>query len=372
MSNLEPETKNYFVMKKKIKSIFEMRHFLKDAGKVPGALEAEATTTKPAKIREIQYNSELFEARQPEDPTGILPATDSSVCHWIDIAGLSNIQTIQQLGNTFDIHHLTLEDIINTDQLPKCESTGEQLFFTLKFPLYHEQTDALELRHISLILSGPNLLSLQEGNQDLLHPIKERIRQSQGRVRKRNTEYLLYALIDYIVDQYFFIMDMIRDDIERTEDQLIDEPEIDHIQKIHHIKKRIVYLRKYLTSLTKAVNQLLGSEIQFSDTHIKVYLRDIYDHTLHISEALITSKDLQTNLLEMNMANVNNSMNRVMKTLTVVATIFIPLTFVVGIYGMNFQYMPELNWKYGYPSVLAAMLAIALIMLWWMKRKDWL
>lgn len=359
-------------MKKRIKSIFEMRHFLKKAGKIPGELEVEGTTREPATIGQIRYNSGTFESNPPEASAGILPDTDTSRCHWIDLIGLGDIQTIQQLGKNFNLHPLTLEDIINTDQLPKCESSEEQLFLTLKFPLYHQESDALELRHISLILTGPNLLSMQEGKQDLLLPIKERIRQDRGKIRKGNTEYLLYALIDYIIDQYFFIMDTLRDDIERTEDMLIDYPETNHIQKIHRIKKRIVYLRKYLTSLTKAVSQLQGSEVQFADAKIKVYFRDIYDHTLHINEALVTSKDLQTTLLEMNMSNVNNSMNRVMKTLTVVATIFIPLTFMVGIYGMNFQYMPELNWKYGYPAVMALMLVIAAIMILWIKRKKWI
>jgi magnesium transporter len=270
------------------------------------------------------------------------------------------------------MHPLTLEDMINTDHLPKFESSENQLFFTMKFPYYHRNTDFLELRHISLVLSGVNLLSFQEGNEDLLAPIRERIQKNQGRIRKRNTEYLLYALVDYIVDQYFFIMDMIRDDIEKTEDLLMDEPDQNHIQKIHQIKKRIVYLRKYLTSLTKAVSGMQSSEIQFSDPQVKIYIRDIYDHTLHINEALVTSKDLQTTLLEMNMSNVNHSMNRVMKTLTVVATIFIPLTFVVGIYGMNFQYMPELTWQYGYPAVLTTMVVIAAVMLLWMRKKDWI
>jgi len=348
-----------------------MRHFLKKAGKIPGDLEVEETTREPAIINEIRYNQD-FESTQPGDFSSIRPDTDTSLCHWTNIIGLGDIDTIKQMGKTFNIHHLTLEDTINTDHLPKCESSGEQLFFTLKFPLYHTNTDHLELRHISLILTGTNLLSLQEGNQDLLLPIKARIRDNRGRIRKGNTEYLLYALIDYIVDQYFFVMDMIRDDIEQTEDMLIDEPETNHIQKIHRIKKRIVYLSKYLTSLMKAVNQLQGSEIQFTDPHIKMYMRDVYDHTLHINEALVTSKDLQTTLLEMNISNVNNSMNRVMKTLTVVATIFIPLTFIVGIYGMNFQYMPELNFKYGYPLILSAMLVIAIVMIFWMKRKNWI
>ena len=358
-------------MKKKIKSLFEMRHFLRSAGKIPGALEMEETLVKTATIEEIRYNSDTLESFRPEAATGLMPVTDPNLCRWLDITGLGDIQTIQQLGNNFNIHFLTLEDIINTDQLPKFESSENQMFFTLKFPLYQKENDLLELRHVSLILTGSNLLSLQEGNQDLLAPIKERIRQAQGKIRKRNTEYLLYALIDYIIDQYFFIMDMIRDDIEKTEDQLIDEPDINHIQQIHRIKKRIVYLRKYLTSLTKAVNQLQSNEVQFSDNHIKIHLQDINDHILHINEALLTSKDLQTTLLEMNMANVNNSMNRVMKTLTVVASIFIPLTFLAGIYGMNFQNMPELQWKYGYPSVLVLMLTIAVGMVIWMKRKEW-
>lgn len=359
-------------MKKKIKSIFEMGFFLRKAGKIPGDIEVEEASREPSTVEEIRYNHAHFESNGIRDSSALTPETDTSVCRWINIVGLRDATTVEKLGLNFNMHPLTLEDMINTDHLPKFESSENQLFFTMKFPYYHRNTDFLELRHISLVLSGVNLLSFQEGNEDLLAPIRERIQKNQGRIRKRNTEYLLYALVDYIVDQYFFIMDMIRDDIEKTEDLLMDEPDQNHIQKIHQIKKRIVYLRKYLTSLTKAVSGMQSSEIQFSDPQVKIYIRDIYDHTLHINEALVTSKDLQTTLLEMNMSNVNHSMNRVMKTLTVVATIFIPLTFVVGIYGMNFQYMPELSWKYGYPAVVSAMVAIAVVMIFWMRRKDWI
>ena len=363
--------KNLTAMKTKIKSLFEMRYFLKKAGKVPGDLGSEEATFEPSKIEWLQYNRESFHKQMISRDEDIRASNGENQCNWLDVIGLGDIQTIQKVGTTFSIHSLTLEDIINTDHLPKCELSEEHLFFTLKYPIYYEQDDILALKHVSLILSGQHLLTLQEGNEDHLVSIKNRIQNAQGKIRMKNTEYLFYALIDYIVDQYFYIMDMIRDDIEETEDMLIDDPETDHIQKIHLIKKRIVYLRKYITSLNKAVNVLQNKEVKFADKNIKVFLKDVYDHTFHINESLVTSKDLQTTLLEMNMANMSNTMNRVMKTLTIVATIFIPLTFVVGIYGMNFQHMPELQWRYGYPAVLAFMLLIVSGMVVLMKRKKW-
>jgi magnesium transporter len=358
-------------MKKKIKSIFEMRYFIRKAGKLPGHLEQEYATFEPASVEMIRYNKDHFSREPVKETAFIEKPMDQSLCNWIDIVGLQDMETIQQLGRKFSLHALTLEDIINADHLPKCEFTEEQLFFTLKYPQYDARNDELTLKHISLILSDHYLLTIQEGRQDLLEPIKKRIEHAQGKVRAQNIEYLFYALTDFIVDQYFFIMDMIRDQIEDTEDLMIDEPETNHIQRIHLIKKRIVYLRKFISSLNKAVAVMQGQEIRFNDENIKFYMRDIYDHTVHINEALTTSKELQTTLLEMNMANISNSMNRVMKTLTIVATIFIPLTFLVGIYGMNFQNMPELTWQYGYPAVWGAILTIALIMIFYMKRKDW-
>ncbi|MBS3768745.1 MAG: magnesium/cobalt transporter CorA [Bacteroidales bacterium] len=358
-------------MKKKVKSLFEMRHFLKKAGKVPGELESEKTAYEPASVELIRFHKDHFDHEAIKETGELNASLDTSTCNWINVLGLNDIQTIQNLGNAFDIHSLTLEDIINTDHLPKCEISEDHLFFTLKYPIYDYQKDTLELRHISLILSNHYLITLQEGREDLLTAIRERIKNSKGKVRQKNIEYLSYIIIDYIVDQYFYLMDTIRDHIEATEDLLIDEPEENHIQKIHLIKKQIVYLRKYITSLNKAVNALLNNEMSFLDENVKIYIRDVYDHTIHINESLMTSKELQTTLLEMNMANVSNSMNRVMKTLTIVASIFIPLTFVAGIYGMNFQYMPELQWKYGYPAVLGAMTAIALVMLVYMRRKKW-
>ncbi|MGM0530581.1 MAG: magnesium/cobalt transporter CorA [Bacteroidota bacterium] len=359
-------------MKKKVKSLFEMRHFLKRAGKVPGELESEKRSAyEPSSVELIRFHKDYFGHNAIKNSDKLDASIDTGMCNWINVIGLSDIQTIQDLGNSFTIHPLTLEDIINTDHLPKCEFSEDHLFFTLKYPVYESNNDFLELRHISLILSNHYLITLQEGNENYLAAIRERIKNSKGKVRQKNIEYLFYLMIDFIVDQYFYIMDTIRDNIEATEDLLIDEPEENHIQEIHLIKKRIVYLRKYITSLNKSVNTLLNNEMSFLDENVKIYIRDVYDHTNHINESLMTSKELQTTLLEMNMANVSNSMNRVMKTLTIIASIFIPLTFVAGIYGMNFQYMPELQWKYGYPAVLVIMLIIALIMLVYMKRKSW-
>ncbi|MFP4619999.1 MAG: magnesium/cobalt transporter CorA [Bacteroidales bacterium] len=358
-------------MKKKVKSLFEMRHFLKKAGKVPGELESIETSTEPSTVELVRFNKDYFSHEAIKETAQLIKLTDTGMCNWINVLGLGDTQVIQNLGNSFAIHPLTLEDITNTDHLPKCEISENQLFFTLKYPLYDEKKDQLELQHISLILSSHYLITLQEGNEDHLAPILERIKNARGKVKQKNTDYLFYVMIDYIVDQYFYVMDNIRDKIEETEDLLIDKPEENHIREIHLIKKHIVYLRKYITSLNKAVTALLNNETSLPDENVKIYIRDVYDHAIHINEALMTSKDLQTTLLEMNMANVSNSMNRVMKTLTIVASIFIPLTFIAGVYGMNFRYMPELDWTYGYPAVLSLMLVMALAMVVYMKRKKW-
>ncbi|MFO8235091.1 MAG: magnesium/cobalt transporter CorA [Bacteroidales bacterium] len=353
----------------KIRKLFDIRYFLKKVGQIPGDIHFDNTTEEQSShIELIHYNQSSIDLETIDQSGEISVISDNN--NWIKIVGLKDHQVVKQIGEKFNVHSLILEDVLNTDHLPKVEFSQHHLFFTLKLPVV-EHNDFLEFKHVSLIVGTNYLITLQEGNSDLLRDIGRRMQLSTGRIREKSIMYLFYSIIDYIVDQYFLLMDNIREQIELAEDTIVDNPSSNHISEIQEIKKQIVMLRKYVNSLNKAVYKLINDENKFIDRPLRLFFNDVYDHILHLNEQLNTFKELQVALLEINMANINNSMNHVMKTLTVIASIFIPLTFLAGIYGMNFSFMPELNWHYGYPAALALMLFVAIVMLLFMKRKNW-
>ena len=352
----------------KIKNLFETKLFFKKTGKVPGYIQGDYEAAGDTSIQFINYNQEEYDIQPVENVNQVSLIPDNN--NWIKIKGLKDYNTIKKVGEMYNIHSLILEDVLNTDHLPKFEFSQHHMFFTFKLPSFDNE-DMVHLKHISVIAGANYLVTVQEGQTDNLEPILRRIENATGRVREKGIMYLFYSIIDFIVDQYFPLMEKLRDQIEQTEDEIIDEPHRNHIAEIQDIKKQIVLFRKYITSISKATYKLINEENKFLDRNIKLFFNDVFDHIKHLQEQLITFKEYQTTLLEINMSNLSNSMNRVMKTLTVVASIFIPLTFIAGIYGMNFTHMPELQWEYGYPAVLIIMLMVVIGMLLFMKRKEW-
>jgi magnesium transporter len=352
----------------KIKSLFETKKFFKKAGEIPGSLSEHPSYFKRASIQFLYYNQDNYGTQPVEEASEIALVPD--INNWINIVGLNDYEAIKKIGESFNIHSLILEDVLNTDHLPKFEFSQHHMFFTLKLPEIKEN-GVVELYHMSFIVGANYLITAQEGESDHLSMISDRIENFRGRVREKGIMFLFYSIIDYIIDQYFPLMEKLRDQIEDKEDLIIDYPHKNHIADIQEIKKHIVLLRKYITSTSKALYKLINEENKFIDRPIKLFFNDIYDHITHLQEQLDTFKEYQTTLLEMNMANISNNMNKVMKTLTIVASIFIPLTFIAGIYGMNFANMPELQWEYGYPVILILMAIVAIILVVFMKRKEW-
>jgi magnesium transporter len=352
----------------KLKNFLGTRKFLKKAGQIPGHISVNETTDSHTTIELFSYTHDDFK----ESAIETIQAQDLLPDHnnWIKVVGLKDYKAIKEMGATFNIHPLILEDVMNTDHLPKVEFSQHHLFFTLKLPIF-EEGELVELKHVSLIVGANYLITLQEGTIDNLSVMSDRIRDAAGRLREKGVMYLFYSIIDFIVDQYFQLMESLRDQIELTEDTIIDSPGKNHIDGIQEIKKKLVLFRKFVTSSKSAVYKLINVDNKFIDRPLRLFFNDVYDHIVHLNEQMDTFKEYQTTLLEMNMANISNSMNKVMKTLTVVAAIFIPLTFLAGIYGMNFTNMPELTWEYGYPAIMTIMLVIALVMLFIMKRKEW-
>lgn len=292
---------------------------------------------------------------------------------WLHIEGLHDIRLMEQMGDLYRLHPLTLEDILYTDQRPKMEDFGNYIYIVLKdFSLPPDMGGQLLPEQISVIFGPHFLISFQEKQNPLMEPIRERIRSARGRIRKAGTDYLAYTIIDAIVDQYFILLEKLGESIESLEDQLVTQPGRDTLHAIQNIKREMLYLRKSVWPLREAVSALQRTDSPLMDTATDLYLKDVYDHTIQIIDTVETYRDMLSGMLDIYLSSVSNRLNEVMKVLTIIATIFMPLTFLAGVYGMNFKYMPELEWHWGYFMVWGIMISVALSMIRYFKRKKWL
>jgi magnesium transporter len=309
-----------------------------------------------------------------EDLRGALQGQDKEEgVVWLHIAGLHDIGLMELLGSIYHLHPLTLEDILYTDQRPKIEDFGNYIYIVLKdFSLPLEADGQILPEQISVVF-GPNfLISFQERQSPLLEPIRERIRSARGRIRKTGTDYLAYTIIDAIIDQYFILLEKLGENVESLEDQLVANPGRDTLHSIQSIKREMLYLRKSVWPLREAISTLQRSDSPLVDTATALYLKDVYDHAIQIIDTIETYRDMLSGMLDIYLSSVSNRLNEVMKVLTIIATIFMPLTFLAGVYGMNFKYMPELEWRWGYFMVLGIMTTVALSMVLFFRRKKWL
>ena len=317
----------------------------------------------------ISYNAEQHEKFDQNTVDELLVKLKKDRVNWINLDGLSNPGIIEKLQNHFSFHSLVIEDILN-DQRPKSEEYEDYLFFTLKM-LYSIEGDKIEYEQISFVLGSNYLISFQEKAGDLFDPFRERIRLDQGRARKKKSDYLLYRLIDIIVDHYYVILDNIGDQVEEIEESVHSSSTANAFQKIQSIKKELIFLRKAVYPLREALSKLVKGESNFIEEENLRYFSDVYDHSVHLIDSLDTYKDLTSSLMDIHINTMNTKMNEVMKLLTIITTIFIPLSFIAGIYGMNFDVMPELRWRYGYPAVRVAMGGVCIGMLYYFKRRKW-
>lgn len=341
-------------------------------GQAPGSLIYTGVKVNDEKlIRFFQYNEDEVSFDKDFTCNEIIEKLDEKKVNWIHFYNLNQLEAIEKIGQHFDIHNLMLEDILNVEHLPKVEFSEKHVFFTLKI-LNFDEDYQLDQEHVSFILGDSYIISFKEQRGELFKPIRERIDKNIGKVRRKRADYLFYMLVDAIVDNYLLMLESLSKRIEELEDELIENPIKNNINEIHFIKKQLFSIRKQIFALRDAVSNLMKEEPQQVYESNYKYLRDIQDHVNFVFESIETFLEDQKSLMELNNSNMNNSMNQVMKTLTVVATIFIPLTFIAGIYGMNFQYMPELGLKWGYFGVLGFMALTVLLMIWYMKRKKWL
>jgi magnesium transporter len=346
----------------------------KKAGLSPGTLvHIGKKKIEKVGIRLIDYDEGQLQEKEPKAIEECFPFKDLPTVTWVNIDGLHDIQIMEKVGKHFNLHPLVMEDILNTEQRPKIEDFDDYIFIVLKMLYCDEGDDEIQAEQVSIILGSNFVLSFQEREGDIFNPLRERIRSGKGRVRKMGPDYLAYCLLDAIVDNYFVVLEKLGEQIEGMEEELVTNPTPETLQRIHNLKREMIFLRKSVWPLREVVSRLERGESELIKESTGIYLRDVYDHTIQVIDTIETYRDMLSGMLDIYLSSISNRMNQVMKVLTIIATIFIPLTFVAGIYGMNFQYMPELKWHWVYPwAFWLVMLGVAGVMLVYFKRKRWL
>lgn len=341
----------------------------KTSSRKPTPATHTATGSPNTLLELIAYSADQYD-RWTNDPVdSMLDRLHPNRVNWINVDGLHDSTILEKITAHFNLHPLLVEDVLN-DQRPKVEEYDDYLFVTLKM-LYQIDGFKVDYEQISFVLGSNYLISFQEKEGDIFDGFRERIQKDLGRVRKKGADYLLYRLIDVIVDHYYHVLDCLGEQIEEIEDVLAKGSTESTFKKIQHLKKELIYLRKVVYPLREAVNKLVKGENEFVDSENLRFFSDVYDHVIHLTDSLDTYKDLTSSLLDIHMNTQNNQLNQVIKVLTIISTIFIPLTFIVGVYGMNFKYMPELEWEYGYPLVWGIMIALMVAMAGYFRYKKW-
>jgi len=332
-----------------------------------GEIRAETT-----KITLFDFDKDRFQEKQIKSVREALPFRDEPSVTWINIDGLHEVEILKDLGDCFGLHPLVMEDILNTENRPKAEDYGNYVFLIANELHYDEKSHEIEKEQISIVFGHNFVLSFQEKEGDVFDPIRDRIRSNKGRVRKMGADYLAYVLLDSIVDNYFVILESLGENIEDLEETLVSDPTRQSADILHRLKREMISLRRSIWPLREVISGLQRSESPLIQKETGLYLRDVYDHTIQVIDTLESFRDMLSGMLDIYLTSVSNRMNQVMKVLTVIATIFMPLTFIAGVYGMNFKNMPELDWHWGYPLVWLIMLSIAGWMLYSFKKNNWL
>jgi magnesium transporter len=361
-------------MQKKIKRTTKFfKKASKKAGMSPGTLiHVGEQKIDKAKITLMNYDQDRLEEKILKRIEESFACKDSPPVSWINIDGLHEVEVIEKIGTHFGIHPLAQEDIVNTGQRPKLEDFEEYMYLVIKMLKFDETTSHIASEQVSLILGPHYLLSFQEAEGDVFNSVRERIRKGRGRIRKSGPDYLAYALMDAVVDHYFLILEKMGEKIEHFEEQLHAQPTPEILQAIYDLKRELIYFRKQVWPIREVLNSWQKAESALLQETHDVFIRDVYEHTIQVIDTIESFRDIIGGMMDLYLSTVSNKMNEVMKVLTIMATIFIPLTFVAGIYGMNFKYMPELEWKWSYLVLWIVLIVIFFGMVFYFKRKRWL
>ncbi len=345
----------------------------KKVGLPPGSIvHIGNKRAEKTKITIVDYNEEQFQEKEVKTVKECCPYKEKPTITWINIDGVHEEKIIEELGKIYNFHPLILEDIVDTDQRPKIKDFGDYIFIILKMHYYDKENNEIKIEQVSLIFGKNYVISFQEREGDVFDSIRERIRNNIGRIRKARADYLIYVLMDAIIDNYFTILEKLGEETEDLEAKVIKDPVPANLQIIYKLKSELIFLRKSVWPLREVISILEKGESVLIDKSTNIYLRDIYGHTIQVMDTVETLRDVISGTLDVYLSSVSNKMNEIMKVLTIIATIFIPLTFIAGVYGMNFQYMPELKWVWAYPLILSVMLIIGIVMVIFFKRRKWM
>jgi len=345
----------------------------KGIGVAPGTLvHIGENKNEKVHLSMFEYSEESFQEKVLSNIEECFASRKNSTVKWINVDAIDKVDIIEDIGNEFKLHPLMLEDILNTAQRPKIDDYDDYLYIVLKMLYYNEKSNEITSEQVSFVLVSNYVFSLQEFEGDVFDNVRERLRSGKRNIRKTGPDYLVYALIDAIVDSYFAIIEKIADKTDNLEAELIDKPDKDILKDIHSLKREMIFLRNSIWPLREVINSLIRSDSPLIDKNIVVYFRDVYDHTIQIIDTIEIYREILASMQETYISSVSNRTNEVMKILTIFSTIFIPLTFIAGVYGMNFRYLPELEWSFGYVLFWVICIVVAFFMLRYFRKKKWL
>jgi magnesium transporter len=342
-------------------------------GLPPGSLvytgEKQVEKTR---ITVLDYDESHFEEKEIKDGRECVIYRDKPTVTWIHVEGLHEVEAIKRLNECFSLHPLVLEDILNTDQRVKREDYGEYIYLVVKAFYFQKGLQRITSEQVSLVIGSNFVLTFQEKSSGLFNTVVERLQSGKGNLRKMGADYLAYTLLDLLVDHYFEILEALEEEIEIIEEDLVTQPQMKILPEIHHLKRDMLILRKSTWPLREVISGLERGESSLFREATLLYLRDVYDHIIRVLETEETLREMLSSMVEIYLSSISNRLNAVMKVLTIIATIFMPLTFIAGVYGMNFKYMPELEWRWGYPLILLVMALSVVVMLIYFRRKKWI
>ena len=344
----------------------------KAPGSMPGMLvHTGERKVEEVRIRMIDYDVEKIVERTLEVVDESFPFVDRPPVTWVNIDGLHDPLVAEAVADRFGVHRLALEDVLSPNQRPKVENYGDHYLIIVKMLRFDAESDSVLAEQVSFIVGQGYLFSFQERLGDIFEPVRERLRHGKGRIRSRGTDYLAYALVDAIVDHYFRILEAMGDTIEELEEAVLGQPAIETLHRIHHLRREMLVVRRAVWPLREVLGQMYRGEVELIGEEAKLFLRDVYDHCVQVIDTTETLREVLSGAMDLYLSGVSNRMNEVMKVLTMIATIFIPLSFLAGLYGMNFDYMPVLHVRWAYPTLLVVMAAALGGMLWAFRRKGW-
>lgn len=364
--------------KKALQSVRQMGRFFKNsskkAGLPPGSLYYTGQRgAEPVSMQIFNYNADGLEEKELLSVAETFPYLHSTdTTSWININGVHNVALVEEVCKHYGVHPLTIEDIVSTDQRPKIEESEGYIYLVLKMMEYDTEKDSAIIEQVSLVLGQGFVLSFQEREGDTFRPVRERLRAGKGSIRKRGADYLLYALIDTVVDNYFVIMEQVGDSMAEIEEKLLINASKQSFDSVYNFKREMLAIRRSTWPLREVVYRLERDDMALITKDTQLFLRDVYDHMIQVIDTVETYRDLLSGMVDLYHSTVSTRTNDVMKVLTLISTIFIPLTFIAGVYGMNFEVMPELQWRYGYAFTWGVMLLVAISMFMVFKRKNWL